>query len=74
MQAYDLVVIGSGPGGQRAAIQAAKSGKRVAIIEKAWEWEGCARTPARFPARPCVKPCCTFPDFIIRIFMAPIIA
>ena len=34
MQAYDLVVIGSGPGGQRAAIQAAKSGKRVAIIEK----------------------------------------
>jgi NAD(P) transhydrogenase len=34
MQAYDLVVIGSGPGGQRAAIQAAKSGKRVAVIEK----------------------------------------
>ena len=34
MQPYDLVVIGSGPGGQRAAIQAAKSGKRVAIIEK----------------------------------------
>ncbi len=34
MQAYDLIVIGSGPGGQRAAIQAAKSGKRVAIIEK----------------------------------------
>jgi NAD(P) transhydrogenase len=34
MQAYDLVVIGSGPGGQRAAIQAAKSGKRVAIVEK----------------------------------------
>ena len=34
MQAYDLIKIGSGPGGQRAAIQAAKSGKRVAIIEK----------------------------------------
>ena len=34
MQAYDLIVIGSGPGGQRAAIQAAKFGKRVAIIEK----------------------------------------
>jgi len=34
MQAYDLIVIGSGPGGQRAAIQAAKSGKRVAVIEK----------------------------------------
>jgi NAD(P) transhydrogenase len=34
MQTYDLIVIGSGPGGQRAAIQGAKSGKRVAIIEK----------------------------------------
>ena len=31
---YDLVVIGSGPAGHRAAIQAAKLGKRVAIIEK----------------------------------------
>ena len=34
MQNYDLIVIGSGPGGQRAAIQAAKCGKRVALIEK----------------------------------------
>lgn len=34
MQRYDLIVIGSGPGGQRAAIQAAKAGKRVAVIEK----------------------------------------
>ena len=31
---YDLVVIGSGPSGQRAAIQAAKLGKKVADIEK----------------------------------------
>ena len=34
MQTYDLLVIGSGPAGQRAAIQGAKSGKRVAVIEK----------------------------------------
>src|SRR6266480_4819977 len=34
MQCYDLIVIGSGPAGQRAAIQAAKSGKKVALIEK----------------------------------------
>ena len=33
MEKYDLLVIGSGPAGQRAAIQAAKSGKRVALIE-----------------------------------------
>jgi NAD(P) transhydrogenase len=32
---YDLIAIGSGPGGQRAAIQAAKLGKRVAVIERA---------------------------------------
>jgi len=32
---YDLVVIGSGPSGQRAVIQAAKLGKSVAIIERA---------------------------------------
>src|SRR5580693_179786 len=34
MQSYDLIVIGSGPAGQRAAIQAAKTGKKVALIEK----------------------------------------
>jgi NAD(P) transhydrogenase len=34
MQCYDLIVIGSGPAGQRAAIQASKSGKKVALIEK----------------------------------------
>src|SRR5438128_8109563 len=31
---YDLIVIGSGPAGQRAAIQAAKLDKRVAIVER----------------------------------------
>ncbi|MDQ8046517.1 MAG: Si-specific NAD(P)(+) transhydrogenase, partial [Solirubrobacteraceae bacterium] len=30
----DLLVIGSGPGGQRAAIQAAKLGKRVGVVER----------------------------------------
>jgi NAD(P) transhydrogenase len=30
---YDLAVMGSGPAGQKAAIQAAKLGKRVAIID-----------------------------------------
>lgn len=31
---YDIVVIGSGPAGQKAAIQGAKAGKRVAVIER----------------------------------------
>src|SRR6266481_3486423 len=34
MRPFDLVVIGSGPGGQRAAIQASKIGKAVAVVEK----------------------------------------
>lgn len=34
MQTYDVIVIGSGPAGQRAAIQAAKAGKRVGLTEK----------------------------------------
>jgi NAD(P) transhydrogenase len=31
---YDLVVIGSGPAGQKAAVQAAKLGKRVGVAER----------------------------------------
>src|SRR6478609_1254101 len=34
MQQYDLIVIGSGPAGQRAAIQGAKCGKKVALVER----------------------------------------
>jgi NAD(P) transhydrogenase len=31
---YDLICIGSGPAGQRAAVQAAKLGRRVALVER----------------------------------------
>ena len=34
MKKYDLIVIGSGPAGQRAAIFATKMGKQVAVIER----------------------------------------
>ena len=34
MAHYDMLVIGSGPAGQKAAIQAAKIGKKVAVIER----------------------------------------
>ncbi|MCB1487822.1 MAG: Si-specific NAD(P)(+) transhydrogenase [Bauldia sp.] len=33
MERYDLIVIGSGPAGRRAAIQAAKLGRKVLVIE-----------------------------------------
>ncbi len=31
---YDIIVIGAGPAGQKAAVQGAKAGKRVALIER----------------------------------------
>lgn len=34
MERYDLAVLGSGPAGQKAAVQAAKLGKRVALVER----------------------------------------
>src|SRR5215470_11571892 len=34
MYDFDVLVIGSGPGGQKAAIAAAKLGRRVGIIER----------------------------------------
>jgi len=34
MAHYDMLVIGSGPAGQKAAIQAAKVGKKVAVVER----------------------------------------
>ena len=33
MRNFDLIVIGSGPAGQRAAVQGAKCGRRVALVE-----------------------------------------
>src|SRR5512147_365721 len=35
MAHYDVVVLGCGPGGERAAIQAARAGRRVAAVERA---------------------------------------
>jgi len=37
---FDVVVLGGGPGGERAAIQAAKAQKRVALVEQAAEVGG----------------------------------
>ncbi|RVO23087.1 FAD-dependent oxidoreductase, partial [Sinorhizobium meliloti] len=34
MNQYDLIVVGSGPAGRRGAIQAAKLGKKVLVIEQ----------------------------------------
>lgn len=51
MKEYDLIVIGSGPAGQRAAIQAAKLGKRVAVVEKDREVGGVCLNTGTIPSK-----------------------
>src|SRR6266404_4291174 len=51
MDKYDIIVIGSGPAGQRAAIQAAKFGKRVALIEKMEVVGGAAINTGTIPSK-----------------------
>ncbi len=48
---YDLVCIGSGPAGQRAAIQAAKLDKKVAIIEKSRVVGGACLDTGTIPSK-----------------------
>src|SRR6202171_4528217 len=51
MEKYDLIVIGSGPGGQRAAIQAAKFGRHVALVEKLEVVGGTAINTGTIPSK-----------------------
>src|SRR5690348_9285269 len=51
MEKYDLIVIGSGPAGQRAAIQAAKFGKKVALVEKVEVVGGAAINTGTIPSK-----------------------
>jgi NAD(P) transhydrogenase len=48
---YDLLVIGSGPAGQRAAIQGAKLDKRVAIVERRAVLGGCSVNLGTIPSK-----------------------
>ena len=48
---YDLIVIGSGPSGEKAAIQAAKLHKRVAVVEKSPSLGGACIHTATLPSK-----------------------
>jgi NAD(P) transhydrogenase len=48
---YDLLVIGSGPAGEKAAVQAAYFGKRVAVVDKAPEPGGAAVHTGTLPSK-----------------------
>jgi len=51
---YDLLVIGSGPAGKAAAIQAAKLGCRVAVIDGRLEVGGSSFPAGFTPCRKCL--------------------
>lgn len=51
MEKYDLVVIGSGPAGEKAAVKAAYFGKRVAIIEKEKRFGGAGINTGTLPSK-----------------------
>ncbi len=51
MTRYDLCVIGSGPSGQKAAIQAAKLGRKVCVIERMQQVGGVALHTGTIPSK-----------------------
>ena len=51
MHEFDLLVIGSGPGGQKAAIAAAKLGKRVVVVERPEMMGGVCLNTGTIPSK-----------------------
>lgn len=48
---FDIIVIGSGPGGQKAAVQGAKAGKSVALIERERKVGGACLYQGTIPSK-----------------------
>jgi NAD(P) transhydrogenase len=48
---YDIIVIGSGPAGEKAAMQASKLKKRVALIEKSPRLGGASLHTGTIPSK-----------------------
>jgi NAD(P) transhydrogenase len=61
---YDLLVLGSGPAGQRAAVQTAKLGKRVAIVERHRMIGGVCLHTGTVPSK-------TFREAVLALMAAP---
>lgn len=66
---YDCIVVGSGPSGQKAAIQASKFGKKVAIIE-AWALGGSSTNTATIPSKTLREAILDLTNFQNRSFYA----
>lgn len=66
----DLVVIGSGPAGQKAAMQASKLGKKVVIIEKDSHIGGASLNSGTIPSKSLREAILDLTDFYKRSFYA----
>lgn len=64
----DFVVIGSGPAGQKAAIQAAKLGKSVIVIEKDVDLGGASLNSGTIPSKSLREAIIDLTDFYKRSF------
>jgi NAD(P) transhydrogenase len=64
LDSFDLFVIGSGPAGQRAAIQAAKLGKRVGIAEQQASLGGVCINTGTIPSK-------TFREAVVQLRGGP---
>lgn len=64
----DLVIIGSGPAGQRAAIQAAKLGKKVAIVEKDLFLGGASLNSGTIPSKSLREAIIALTQYEQRVF------
>ena len=51
MADYDLIVIGSGPAGEKAAVKAAYFGRKVALIEKEKKFGGAGVQTGTLPSK-----------------------
>ncbi|HEY4832649.1 MAG TPA: FAD-dependent oxidoreductase, partial [Waddliaceae bacterium] len=51
MDEYELIVIGSGPAGEKAAVKAAYFGHKVALIEKATQYGGAGVVTGTLPSK-----------------------
>lgn len=64
----DFVVIGSGPAGQKAAIQASKMGKKVVVIEKDSALGGASLNSGTIPSKSLREAILDLTDFYKRSF------
>ncbi|MEM8549776.1 MAG: FAD-dependent oxidoreductase, partial [Verrucomicrobiota bacterium] len=51
MKTYDLIIIGSGPAGEKAAVKAAYYGKNVAVVEKRGDLGGAGTNTGTLPSK-----------------------